>query len=162
MSERAKGPSHQAGEVLIVHCTAHSIELTFHALCDTVAATAFGFLVVAASDPADQEQVWQRYRLQHHLFAVLKRKEDARMARPHHTLGTVSLHTCEPLSPTCLMCGKAAHIAYHTQRMVITLSGHHRLHLAVRRRTFPECPRSHRPYRPEAEGAWALPHGEYG
>src|SRR5215831_8981626 len=40
MSERAKGASHQAGEVLLVHCTAHSIELTFHALCDTVDATA--------------------------------------------------------------------------------------------------------------------------
>ncbi|QBD80995.1 hypothetical protein EPA93_35515 [Ktedonosporobacter rubrisoli] len=51
------------------------------------------------------------------------------MARPHHTLDTVSLQTFEPLSPTCLTCGKAAHIAYHRQRMVTTLSGHHRLHL---------------------------------
>ncbi len=36
------------------------------------------------------------------------------------------------------------------------------MHLAVRRCAFPECPRYHQPYRPEAEGAWALPHGEYG
>jgi hypothetical protein len=67
-----------------------------------------------------------------------------------------------PLSPTCLLCGKAAHIAYHTQRTVTTLTGRHRLHLAVRRCIFPECPHYHQPYRPEAEGAWALPHGEYG
>jgi MULE transposase domain len=60
------------------------------------------------------------------------------------------------------MCGKAAHIAYHTQRTVTTLEGRHCLHLAVRRCTSPECPRYHQPYRPEAEGAWALPHGEYG
>src|SRR5579859_4085123 len=84
------------------------------------------------------------------------------MARPHHTLDKLPLQIFEPLSTTCLTCGKAAHIAYHTQRMVTTLSGHHRLHLAVRRCTSPDCPRYHQPYRPEAEGAWALPHGEYG
>jgi hypothetical protein len=32
----------------------------------------------------------------------------------------------------------------------------------VRRCTSPACPRYHQPYRPEAAGAWALPHGEYG
>jgi hypothetical protein len=84
------------------------------------------------------------------------------MARPHHALDKLSLQTFKPLSTACLTCGKAAHIAYHTQRMVTTLTGRHRLHLAVRRCTSPDCPRYHRPYRPEAEGAWALPHGEYG
>lgn len=84
------------------------------------------------------------------------------MARPHHTLNKLPLHIFEPLSTTCLTCGKAAHIAYHTQRMVTTLSGHHHLHLAVRRCISPDCPLYHQPYRPEAEGAWALPHGEYG
>ncbi len=84
------------------------------------------------------------------------------MARPHHPSDKIPLQMLEPLSPTCLMCGKAAHIAYHTQRTVTTLTGQHRLHLAVRRCAFPECPRHHQPYRPEAEGAWALPHGEYG
>jgi hypothetical protein len=84
------------------------------------------------------------------------------MARPHHTLDKLSLQTFEPLSSTCLTCGKAAHIAYHTQRTVTTLAGRYHLHLAVRRCTSPECPRYHQPYRPEAEGAWALPHGEYG
>jgi hypothetical protein len=84
------------------------------------------------------------------------------MARPHYALDTFSLQTFEPLSTMCLACGKSAHIAYHTQRTVTTLEGRYRLHLAVRRCTSPECPRHHRPYRPEAEGAWALPHGEYG
>lgn len=32
----------------------------------------------------------------------------------------------------------------------------------MRRCRYPACPRYHQPYRPEAEGAWALPHGEYG
>ncbi len=113
----------------------------------------------AVSYPADQERVWQRDQILHHLCAPLKRKEDGCMARPHHALDKVSLQTFEPLSPTCLMCGKAAHIAYHTQRTVTTLTGRHRLHLAVRRCAFPECPRYHQPYRPGAEGAWALPHG---
>jgi hypothetical protein len=71
LSERAKGASHQAGEVLIVYGTAHSIELTFHALCDTVDETVFGFFVPAASYPDDQEKVWQRYRIQYHLSALL-------------------------------------------------------------------------------------------
>ncbi|GHO93793.1 hypothetical protein KSF_038410 [Reticulibacter mediterranei] len=84
------------------------------------------------------------------------------MARPHHALDKLSLQTFEPLSTTCLTCGKAAHIAYHTQHTVTTLEGQYRLYLAVRRCNHPECPRYHQPYRPEAEGAWVLPHGEYG
>jgi len=118
--------------------------------------------VPSASYPADQGRVWQRYRILSHLSALLKRKEDDSMARPHHALDKLSLQTFEPLSTACLTCGKAAHIAYHTQRTVTTLTGRHRLHLAVRRCTSPDCPRYHQPYRPEAEGAWALPHGEYG
>ena len=84
------------------------------------------------------------------------------MARPPHPSAKLPLQTFEPLSTTCLACGHAAHIAYHTQRTISTLTGRHHLHLAVRRCTTPECPRYHHPYRPEAEGAWALPHGEYG
>lgn len=77
------------------------------------------------------------------------------MTRPPHILDELPVHYLAPLSTTCLICGKAAHIAYHTQRTVTTLDGQHRLHLAVRRCTHPECPYSHQPYRPEAEGAWA-------
>ena len=62
------------------------------------------------------------------------------IAMLHHALDKLSLQTFEPLSTTCLTCGKAAHIAYHTQRTVTTLTGQHRLHLAVRRCTSPDCP----------------------
>jgi hypothetical protein len=89
-------------------------------------------------------------------------KKDDSMARPRSVSDIFPLQTLEPLSTTCLTCGKAAHIAYHTQRTVTTLAGRHRLHLSVRRCISPGCPRYHLPYRPEAEGAWALPHGEYG
>jgi hypothetical protein len=37
-----------------------------------------------------------------------------------------------------------------------------RLHLAIRRCPHADCPRYHRPYRPEAEGRLALPHHEFG
>ena len=84
------------------------------------------------------------------------------MARPHTVSNTFPLLTLEPLSTTCLMCGKAAHISYHTERTVTTLAGRYRLRLSVRRCISPDCPRYHLPYRPEVEGAWALPHGEYG
>ena len=37
-----------------------------------------------------------------------------------------------------------------------------RLTLCVCRCSNQECPRYHCPYRPEEEGRWALPHGEFG
>lgn len=37
-----------------------------------------------------------------------------------------------------------------------------RLTLRVRRCQNPHCRHYHRPYRPEEEGRWALPHGEFG
>jgi hypothetical protein len=51
---------------------------------------------------------------------------------------------------------------YQTQRTVTTLEDVCRLSLTVLRCPNPECPRYHLPYRPEEEGAWALPHGEFG
>jgi hypothetical protein len=84
------------------------------------------------------------------------------MARPRHGSDALPLHRLIPLSAICLACGHAAHIVYHTERTITTLSGQYRLHLAVRRCRYSACPRYHQPYRPEAEGVWALPHGEYG
>jgi hypothetical protein len=84
------------------------------------------------------------------------------MARPRHDLNTRPHHNLVPLSKTCLSCGHTTHIAYHTERTITTLTGQHHLHVAVRRCRHSACPRYHQPYRPEAEGAWALPHGEYG
>ncbi len=43
-----------------------------------------------------------------------------------------------------------------------TLQGVIRLHLQIQRCPHPECPRFHRPYRPEAEGSLALPGHEFG
>lgn len=42
------------------------------------------------------------------------------------------------------------------------MHGCFRLSLTVRRCAKPSCPRYHQPYRPEEEGRWALPYGEYG
>lgn len=53
-------------------------------------------------------------------------------------------------------------VAYHTQRTITTLQGICRLTLVVRRCRNPQCSRYHCPYRPEEEGRWALPHGEFG
>jgi hypothetical protein len=62
-------------------------------LCDTVDETTFGFLVPAASYLADQERIWQRHQIPHHLSAPLKRKEDSIMARPLHASGKLVLQT---------------------------------------------------------------------
>jgi hypothetical protein len=45
---------------------------------------------------------------------------------------------------------------------VATLEGLVRLRLQVRRCIRPDCPQYRRPYRPEEELGWALPHGEVG
>jgi hypothetical protein len=68
----------------------------------------------------------------------------------------------EPCRDRCPHCGGPAHVAYHNARTVTTLTGVHRLTLRIRRCIRPACPWYHRAYRPEAEGAWALPHGEFG
>jgi hypothetical protein len=52
--------------------------------------------------------------------------------------------------------------AYNNYRTVTTLTGVYHLTLRIRRCINPTCPRYHQPYRPEEEGAWALPHGEFG
>jgi hypothetical protein len=84
------------------------------------------------------------------------------MARPSHPVTECSVVSLLPVSSTCLSCGRTAHVAYHTQRTIATLAGRFRLDLTVRRCRNARCPRYHQPYRPEAEGSWALPHGEYG
>jgi len=68
----------------------------------------------------------------------------------------------EPEQPRCPHCGGAARVAYHDRRTVATLDGLYDLTLVVRLCREPTCPRYRRPYRPEEEGSWALPHGEFG
>ncbi len=67
-----------------------------------------------------------------------------------------------PVRRLCPACGDAMRIRYENRRTLVTLSGTVRLHLKVRRCESASCARYHRPYRPEAEGALALPQHEFG
>jgi hypothetical protein len=62
----------------------------------------------------------------------------------------------------CPDCSGALWAAYRKRRTVATLDGLRRLTLTIRRCEHPGCAHYHQPRRPEAEGAWALPHGEFG
>ncbi len=53
-------------------------------------------------------------------------------------------------------------MGHHSHRTVTTLQGVTRLTLKVYRCRNKECLRFHQPTRPEEEGSWALPHGEFG
>src|SRR5215216_6000277 len=82
-------------------------------------------------------------------------RRQARPAAPH-------AYRLEPYQRRCPACGGTARVAYHDARTVATLDGLYRLTLVVRRCLDPACPLYRRPYRPEEEGGWALPHGEFG
>ncbi len=82
-------------------------------------------------------------------------RRQARPAAPHE-------YRLDPYQRCCRHCGRAARVAYHDTRTVATLDGAYRLTLVVRRCQNPACPLYRRPYRPEEEGGWALPHGEFG
>lgn len=68
----------------------------------------------------------------------------------------------EPLSNQCRECGQPLWVAYHNFRTVATLDGLMGLRLVIRRCVNEGCELYHRPYRPEEEGAFALPKGEFG
>ena len=67
-----------------------------------------------------------------------------------------------PLLQECVSCGKRLWVAYHARRTLMTLRGLVGLRLVVRCCRNQECEWYHCPYRPEEEGVWALPHGEFG
>ncbi len=67
-----------------------------------------------------------------------------------------------PIRTTCSACGGRLWHLYHRQRTVTTLDAVCRLTLTIVRCPNPQCPRYHLPYRPEEEGAWTLPHHEFG
>ncbi len=73
---------------------------------------------------------------------------------------TEQVLTC--LRTCCSCCGHPISVAYRTQRTITTLQGNCRLTLRVRRCRNPACEWYHRPYWPEEEGKWALPHEEFG
>jgi MULE transposase domain len=70
--------------------------------------------------------------------------------------------TLTPLQEQCEQCGQPLWVSYHAHRTVTRLDGLWKLTVVVRRCVQPECPRYHVAYRPEEEGSWALPHGEFG
>jgi Transposase, Mutator family len=67
-----------------------------------------------------------------------------------------------PLKEDCDVCGQSLWVGYHSHRIVTCLDGLWALRIVVRRCVQPECPRYRIAYRPEEEGRWALPHGEFG
>ena len=84
------------------------------------------------------------------------------MARKHPRPAATQQDILAPLCTQCAGCGQTMWVAYHTQRTITTLQGICHLTLCVRRCRNQQCPRYHCPYRPEEEGRWALPHGEFG
>ena len=67
-----------------------------------------------------------------------------------------------PLRKECPACGIPMRVRYENRRTVVTLSGTQRLCLKIRLCEQGRCTRLDRPYRPEAEGAIALAHHEFG
>ena len=67
-----------------------------------------------------------------------------------------------PERKLCPACDEFMRVRYENRRTLVTLSGALRLRLKIRRCERDGCTRHHRPYRPEAEGAIALPQHEFG
>src|SRR2546421_3811933 len=67
-----------------------------------------------------------------------------------------------PVQKACPACGQPMRLRYDNRRTLVTLAGPIRLCLKIRRCERVECSRHHRPYRPEAESAIALPEHEFG
>jgi hypothetical protein len=67
-----------------------------------------------------------------------------------------------PQREHCPTCGKWMRLSYTNYRTVVTLTGLTQLSLAIRRCHNKACVAWKRPYRPEAEGRYALPHHEFG
>src|SRR4051812_36808270 len=79
-------------------------------------------------------------------------------ARPEPTEQRV----LEALTDVCPHCGRRMWADYQNRRTVVTLTRVLGLRLTIRRCPHADCPRFHVPYRPEAEGAIALPEHEFG
>jgi hypothetical protein len=79
-------------------------------------------------------------------------------SRPQPTI----THDLSPLRSDCPCCGCRLWADYTNRRTIATLAGLTRLNLSVRRCPNPRCQAYRRPYRPEAEGRFALPHHEFG
>ena len=84
------------------------------------------------------------------------------MARRNSRPSATQEESLEPVRKECPACGGTMWADYSNHRTLVTLTGLVRLHLLIRRCPNEDCSRYRRPYRPEAEGALALPHHEFG
>jgi hypothetical protein len=79
-------------------------------------------------------------------------------ARPIPT----TTQTLIPIQRHCPCCGDTMWAAYHNCRTITTLEAVVRFTLQIRRCLNANCPQVRQPYRPEAEGRFALPKHEFG
>ena len=84
------------------------------------------------------------------------------MARKRSRPAATKQVSLVPLRDTCERCDGTLWVAYRSVRTVTTLDGLCQLLLTIRRCHNRACERYRQPYRPEEEGGWALPHGEFG
>ena len=84
------------------------------------------------------------------------------MAKTARTLLPTVTHELSPLRTACPHCGTFMRADYTNTRVVTTLTGLTRLNLTIRRCRNLACSAFRRPYRPEQEGSFALPHHEFG
>jgi hypothetical protein len=84
------------------------------------------------------------------------------MAKHARSPSAAAFHSLEPARTCCPVCEGALWVAYPKRRTVVTLRGVVVLQLTIRRCVTRGCPAYYRPYHPEEEGAWALPHQEIG
>src|SRR5215211_1591865 len=89
-------------------------------------------------------------------------KKEVPMARNQRRPQAASELRLEPIDNHCSICEGKLWVAYHNARTVATLSGLVRLKLVVRRCVNRDCELYHQRRRPEQEGAFALPQGEFG
>jgi hypothetical protein len=84
------------------------------------------------------------------------------MGRRHARPAPNKEQCLEAVRTACPACGRKMWYGYSNFRTLVTLDGLVRFKLKIRQCRDAECPRHRRPYRPEAEGALALPHHEFG
>ena len=84
------------------------------------------------------------------------------MAKTAKRLTPTITHDLTPQRTACPHCGGHLRADYTNRRTLTTLAGVTRLNLAIRRCRNERCEAVRRPYRPEAEGRFALPRHEFG
>jgi hypothetical protein len=84
------------------------------------------------------------------------------MSKTTRQVKPTSTHDLSPERTACPHCGTFMRADYTNHRTLSTLTGVARLNLTIRRCHHDTCPALGKPYRPEAEGHFALPHYEFG